>query len=217
MQFLSRCWQVSLHFTHGLPFVHKLRHGTTLDLLPLEEDSRLPMIMLQASLLPAERHSSLPARQCFVAGAEQKMVLKLQLRPAGMAELTMRQLEADSAKEQPGAKGLLRPKAAYEAATMLVDASQHAWKVLYLDSQASAVTGRCPELQSPLCLTSVPRGICTASPLMDRPSCNNVSPSESAMQTAEFLEAQCCDSCQGIWVFGCPWKPNLSASPTPGG
>ena len=53
----------------------------------------------------------------------------------------MRQLEADSAKEHPNAKGLLRPKAAYEAAMMLVDASQHAWKVLYLDSQASTVTG----------------------------------------------------------------------------
>lgn len=53
----------------------------------------------------------------------------------------MRQLEVDSAREQPSAKGLLRPKAAYEAATMLVDASHHAWKVLYIDSQASSVTG----------------------------------------------------------------------------
>ena len=53
----------------------------------------------------------------------------------------MRQLEADRAKELNSAKGLLRPKAAYEAATMLVDASQHAWKVLYINSQATEVTG----------------------------------------------------------------------------
>lgn len=72
----------------------------------------------------------------------------------------MRQLAADTAKEHSNAKGLLRPKAAYETATMLVDASQHAWKVLYLDSQASTVTGT--SLQScgkiPLC-NNMPAGM----------------------------------------------------------
>ena len=80
----------------------------------------------------------------------------------GMAELTMRQLEGDSAKEQSNAKGLLRPKAAYEAAMMLVDASQHAWKVLYLDSQASSVTGTLPRT-FPL-RGSIPAGMHCAQP-----------------------------------------------------
>ena len=95
------------------------------------------------------------------------MALRLELCPPGMAELTMRQLEADSAKEQPGAKGLLRPKAAYEAAIMLVDASQHAWKVLYIDSQASAVTGNFSAAPTRL-LDSPPCGTRSAIPMYGR-------------------------------------------------
>ena len=53
----------------------------------------------------------------------------------------MRQLEADWAREHTSIKGLQRPKAAYESATMLVDASQHAWKVIYINSPASKITG----------------------------------------------------------------------------
>ena len=92
-----------------------------------------------------------------------RIVLRGEVCPAGMAELMMRHLEAESAKEQ--AKGLLRPKAAYEAATMLVDASHHAWKVLYIDSQASSVTG--DTQQSALCL-SVHLVACTLSADMYR-------------------------------------------------
>ena len=53
----------------------------------------------------------------------------------------MRQLEADWAREHTSIKGLQRPRAAYESATMLVDASQHAWKVVYINSPASNITG----------------------------------------------------------------------------
>ena len=60
---------------------------------------------------------------------------------AGLAELTMRQLEADWAKSHSSARGLQRSPAAYDTATMLLDVSQQAWKVLYINAQASRVTG----------------------------------------------------------------------------
>ena len=53
----------------------------------------------------------------------------------------MRQLEADWAKSHSSARGLQRSPAAYETATMLLDVSQQAWKVLYINAQASRVTG----------------------------------------------------------------------------
>ena len=60
---------------------------------------------------------------------------------AGLAELTMRQLEADWAKSHSSAKGRQRSAAAYDTATMLLDVSQQAWKVLYINAQASRLTG----------------------------------------------------------------------------
>ena len=53
----------------------------------------------------------------------------------------MRQLEADWAKSHSSARGLQRIPAAYDTATMLLDVSQQAWKVLYINAQASRVTG----------------------------------------------------------------------------
>ena len=57
----------------------------------------------------------------------------------------MRDLEATWAAEHCHTKTLLRPPAAYAAATMLIDASQRSWKVLYLNSEASAKTGACTD------------------------------------------------------------------------
>ncbi len=56
----------------------------------------------------------------------------------------MRELEAEWAQSHVSVKGVQRPPTAYETATMLVDASQHAWKVLYINPQASRVTGDLP-------------------------------------------------------------------------
>ena len=53
----------------------------------------------------------------------------------------MRQLEADWARSHSSAKGLQRSPAAYDTATMLLDVSQQAWKVLTINAQASRVTG----------------------------------------------------------------------------
>lgn len=77
----------------------------------------------------------------------------------------MRELEAEWAQAYVTAKGLQRPPAAYETATMLVDASQHAWKVLYINPQASRVTGDPPTALLTLLLTQTLRFL-----LQDQPS-----------------------------------------------
>ncbi|BDA43374.1 probable serine/threonine-protein kinase STY8 at C-terminar half [Coccomyxa sp. Obi] len=60
---------------------------------------------------------------------------------AGMAEVAVRAMEASWAAQHAHARGLVRPPAAFTAATMLVDASQFAWKVLHLNAAVTAMTG----------------------------------------------------------------------------
>lgn len=60
---------------------------------------------------------------------------------AGMAEVAVRAMEASWAAEHNHVRGLVRPPAAFTAATMLVDASQRAWKVLHLNAAVTAMTG----------------------------------------------------------------------------
>ncbi len=77
---------------------------------------------------------------------------------AGMAEAAMRQLEAAWVQQHSHISGLLRPPTAFSAATMLVDASQRAWRVLHLNAAVSAMTGAhpasmCLSLQSPSLVT----------------------------------------------------------------
>lgn len=76
----------------------------------------------------------------------------------------MRELEAEWAQAHVIAKGLQRPRAAYETATMLVDASQHAWKVLYINPQASRVTGDPPTALLTLCTHGHSAVRCRTSP-----------------------------------------------------
>jgi hypothetical protein len=58
-----------------------------------------------------------------------------------LAELTVRQLEAPWASRHPHLPDRRRALAAYDTATMLVDASQHRWKLLHLNPNASGKTG----------------------------------------------------------------------------
>lgn len=59
---------------------------------------------------------------------------------ANMAEVAVRALEAAWAQQHSHVRGLRAP-AAFSAATMLVDASQRAWRVLHLNAAVSAMTG----------------------------------------------------------------------------
>ena len=60
---------------------------------------------------------------------------------AGMAEVAVRAMEASWAAGHKHVSGLVRPPAAFSAATLLVDASQRAWKVLHLNAAITAMTG----------------------------------------------------------------------------
>ena len=65
-----------------------------------------------------------------------------------LAELTVRQLEAPWALKHPHLPNRQRGMAAYHTATLLVDASQHHWKLLHLNPSAVHRTGEAP---APFC------------------------------------------------------------------